>query len=314
MIRRLSILLLLSFFAGVALADSPQNGTIDGTVVDASGTALPGVTVTLGSERGDKSTVTDEAGKFLFGLLPPGQYTLGASLEGFDVHRDRRSSLETGQRQSLELRLGLGTSEEIAVVAETPMVDKYQVSAGDHGRRRRRQGAGLHQPQLPVADHQPSRRGAQRPVDPARRAHAVGQRQPVAGERRLRRRRRHHQHPLRRRLADDPAHQRSGRGAQRRLRLRRRVRARGRRRHRRGDQVGHQHLPRRLPVHRAEPEVGGAVRRRAAAARGRHHQQLRGLDRRADPPRQALVLRGRRPTTTPTRSRRSPAATSSRTA
>ncbi len=93
MTRGLLVLLLASLIAGVALADSPQTGTIDGTVVDASGAALPGVTVTLGSDRGDKTAVTDESGKFLFGLLPPGQYTLSASLEGFD-------STENGHRRS----------------------------------------------------------------------------------------------------------------------------------------------------------------------------------------------------------------------
>ena len=59
----------------------------------------------------------------------PARYTLRASLEGFDP-TEQAIALETGQRQSIDLRLGLGTSEEIAVVAETPMVDKYQVSAG----------------------------------------------------------------------------------------------------------------------------------------------------------------------------------------
>jgi hypothetical protein len=122
------IVALLTSFAGAAVADSPQTGTIDGTVVDASGSALPGVTVTLGSERGDRNAITDEAGKFLFGVLPPGEYTLRASLEGFEPN-ERALRLETGQRQSVDLQIGLGTAETIAVVAETPMVDKYQVSA-----------------------------------------------------------------------------------------------------------------------------------------------------------------------------------------
>ena len=108
MARRLLVLLLVSLLAGAALADSPQTGTIDGVVVDASGTALPGVNVTLASDRGDKSTVTDESGKFIFGLLPPGQYTVRASLEGFQP-TEQALSLETGQRQTLDLRLGLGT-------------------------------------------------------------------------------------------------------------------------------------------------------------------------------------------------------------
>src|SRR6185436_4068557 len=128
MSRGLAILLLTALFAAAALADSPQTGTIDGTVVDASGNALPGVTVTLGGDRGEQSAVTDDQGKFLFGVLQPGKYTLKASLEGFEPV-EQAVPLDTGQRQTIDLRLGLGTSEEIAVIAETPMVDKYQVGA-----------------------------------------------------------------------------------------------------------------------------------------------------------------------------------------
>jgi TonB dependent receptor/Carboxypeptidase regulatory-like domain len=126
--RCLVVLLLVVSLTGPALADSPQTGTIDGKVVDASGSALPGVTVTLGSDRGERSAITDEEGKFLFGILPPGAYTLRATLEGFEP-AERAVPLETGQRQTVELKLGLGTAEEIAVVAEVALVDKYQVSA-----------------------------------------------------------------------------------------------------------------------------------------------------------------------------------------
>jgi hypothetical protein len=122
------VVALLALLAGAALADSPQTGTIDGTIADASGSPLPGVTVTLGTDRGEKSAITDDAGKFLFGLLPPGEYTLRASLEGFEP-AERALRLETGQRQSVDLQIGLGTAESIDVVAEVPLVDKYQVSA-----------------------------------------------------------------------------------------------------------------------------------------------------------------------------------------
>ena len=127
--RRLVILLLASLLAGAVLADSPQTGTIDGVVMDASGSPLPGVTVILGSDRGDRSTITDDAGKYIFGLLPPGQYRLTATLEGFQP-TEQSVALDTGQRQQVDLKIGLGTAEEIAVVAEVPMVDKYEVSAG----------------------------------------------------------------------------------------------------------------------------------------------------------------------------------------
>src|SRR5687768_53680 len=65
-----------------AAADGPQTGTIDGQVVDAQGQALPGVTVNLAGPQGEKTTVTDDEGRYRFALLQAGRYTVGASLEG----------------------------------------------------------------------------------------------------------------------------------------------------------------------------------------------------------------------------------------
>ena len=121
MIRRLSILLLVSFIAGAALADSPQNGTIDGTVVDASGTALPGVTVTLGSDRGDKSTRHRRGRQVPVRPAAARRSTpLRASLEGFEPTEQAVVARDRAAAERSTLRLGLGTSEEIAVIAETP--------------------------------------------------------------------------------------------------------------------------------------------------------------------------------------------------
>jgi hypothetical protein len=126
-----SILVLLLAAALViatpALADSPQTGTLEGTVVDAGGGALPGVAITLTSERGAQSAITDEEGAFRFGLLAPGTYTVGASLEGFrGVEQSAR--VDSGGRVSVTLRLGLETGEAITVTNEAPLVNKFEVA------------------------------------------------------------------------------------------------------------------------------------------------------------------------------------------
>src|SRR5215813_15331764 len=60
-------------------------GSISGTVVDNSGGALPGVTVTITSvERKTTDNVTtDDAGRFLRERLVPGPYEVKAELTGF---------------------------------------------------------------------------------------------------------------------------------------------------------------------------------------------------------------------------------------
>ena len=80
MFRRLLPLLpgLLLVLTGVAFADGPETGNITGTVTEASGTALPGVVVTLTGDRGSQTAVTGPDGTYRFGLVPPGSYTLQA--------------------------------------------------------------------------------------------------------------------------------------------------------------------------------------------------------------------------------------------
>src|SRR3954467_10602361 len=60
-------------------------GEIIGTVVDGSGSVLPGVTVTLRGPgvAGAPVSVTSETGTYRFAVLPPGTYELEYTLAGF---------------------------------------------------------------------------------------------------------------------------------------------------------------------------------------------------------------------------------------
>ena len=49
-----------------AFADAPETATISGQIVDPGGSPLPGVSVTLSGERGDKFGITDENGAYRF--------------------------------------------------------------------------------------------------------------------------------------------------------------------------------------------------------------------------------------------------------
>lgn len=62
-----------------------QSGSIEGVIKDSSGAVLPGVTVEARSPLlvGVSTTVTDGRGLYRFPALPPGNYSLTATLEGF---------------------------------------------------------------------------------------------------------------------------------------------------------------------------------------------------------------------------------------
>src|SRR4051812_50127448 len=87
--RRLSFVFLALVIVLVAVPLFAQSqattGVIEGTVVDASGAAVPGVTVTVKNIATGYEVVvlTDAAGRFRAGLLPLGPYQVTAVLLGF---------------------------------------------------------------------------------------------------------------------------------------------------------------------------------------------------------------------------------------
>jgi carboxypeptidase family protein/TonB-dependent receptor-like protein len=110
------------------------NGSIEGTISDASGGVLPGVTVTVtnvdtGAER---SVLTNERGLYRAPLLPLGTYTVVAELQGFKKFEQTGVPLSVGQTQVVNATLAVGTvSETITVVsADSPALDLARIDIG----------------------------------------------------------------------------------------------------------------------------------------------------------------------------------------
>jgi hypothetical protein len=110
------------------------NGSIEGTVTDASGGVLPGVTVTVtNTDTGTiRSVVTNEAGLFRAPLLPLGTYTVVAELEGFKKYEESGIRLSAGQTAVIKATLGVGSLSETVTVsaADRPILDMAKVDAG----------------------------------------------------------------------------------------------------------------------------------------------------------------------------------------
>jgi carboxypeptidase family protein len=73
--------------AHASLSWGAQNyqGTVRGSVADATGALIPGATITLTDEdkKTSRETVTDELGNYTFPLVDPGTYTVQVELAGF---------------------------------------------------------------------------------------------------------------------------------------------------------------------------------------------------------------------------------------
>jgi Carboxypeptidase regulatory-like domain/TonB dependent receptor-like, beta-barrel len=108
------ILLIMS----VIINGQSATATLKGTVVDQSGNAVSGATVTLTSlATGFKKTFTsDESGQFLFNLLEPGFFALELQANGFKNHSQPRLQLEVGQTTELNLTLSPGDLQETVYI------------------------------------------------------------------------------------------------------------------------------------------------------------------------------------------------------
>ena len=123
--------------AGVltALSFSPayaQSGTIAGSVRDATGALLPGVTVEASSPaliEKTRSAVTDGKGEYKIVDLRPGAYTVNFSLTGFSTVNREGIELTSGMTANVgaEMRVG-GVAETITVSGQSPLVDVQTAS------------------------------------------------------------------------------------------------------------------------------------------------------------------------------------------
>jgi hypothetical protein len=110
-----------------ALPQSAAAQTIAGTVRDASGAILPGVTVEAASPaliEKVRTVVSDGSGQYRLENLTPGNYAVTYTLPGFTTVKRDGVEVTTGVVVTLnaEMRVG-GLQETITVTGETPVVD-----------------------------------------------------------------------------------------------------------------------------------------------------------------------------------------------
>src|SRR2546425_698784 len=107
---------------GLASLAQSQTGTsvITGTVLDATGGAIPGVDVTLvNQDTGAKvQTLTNDTGSYRFSALPPGAYRIEAELPGFLRMSRGPLTLQVSQTLAIDLTLQVGPIGQTVDVTE----------------------------------------------------------------------------------------------------------------------------------------------------------------------------------------------------
>ena len=121
--------LILLFSAAASVAQT--TGTIEGTVTDQGGGALPGVTVEIASPnlQGTRTATTSASGAYRFPTLPPGAYTITASLPGLGTAQ-KTATVTLDATATVNLSLALSMTAEVTVTGEAPLVDSTATTTG----------------------------------------------------------------------------------------------------------------------------------------------------------------------------------------
>jgi carboxypeptidase family protein len=122
--------LLLTALPALSAAQS-LSGTITGTVTDAQGAVLPGVTVVATGRQGSQTQVTDDSGVFRFLGLTPGRYSVRADLAGFRPYEEKDLDLAIGRTITLKVSMALGGLEESVDVIASPVSVDTTTTATD---------------------------------------------------------------------------------------------------------------------------------------------------------------------------------------
>ncbi|MGZ4811080.1 MAG: TonB-dependent receptor, partial [Thermoanaerobaculia bacterium] len=124
--RLLFILFLISLAAAPVVFGQAGGSSLRGRVLDESGAALPGVSITAtNTATGFSRTVqTGPDGGYYFAALPVGTYTVLADLSGFGSVSTKDVQLNVATERNLNITLKAATvKEQITVTAEAPLIE-----------------------------------------------------------------------------------------------------------------------------------------------------------------------------------------------
>ncbi|MGC1462112.1 MAG: TonB-dependent receptor [Terracidiphilus sp.] len=109
----------------VLLGQSGTSSAISGTVLDASGAALPdaAITATEVDTRAARSEQTDRDGRFLFSQVNPGTYTVSVRATGFAEQTSQPIAVEVGRTAALKFNLAISAaSQTVEVTAQQTLL------------------------------------------------------------------------------------------------------------------------------------------------------------------------------------------------
>ena len=130
---RFFVLLAAMFAASAPAWAQIDQGRLVGTVTDAQGGVLPGVTVTAKSPAliGVRTTVTEADGKYSIASIPSGEYELTFELSGFQAFKRPGIILGLGKILTVDGQMQVASLQEsVTVTGASPVVDMQSTKVG----------------------------------------------------------------------------------------------------------------------------------------------------------------------------------------
>ena len=91
-------------------------GSLGGVIVDPSGAAVGNAKVTTNGPSGAKTAISDSEGRFSFGRLSPGFYSIKAEANGFKSTEIRQLAVLDDKPSALQVTLDVGSASEVVEV------------------------------------------------------------------------------------------------------------------------------------------------------------------------------------------------------
>lgn len=125
---------LIVLLAGVSqLRAQTDSATLNGTVTDSTGAAIPGATVTITNKdtSANRVVVTNGTGNYTIPSLAPGNYLLSVTKAGFESFKEAGVILQVDQIATIDAALKVGSAAQtVEVSASTSFLDTSDASLG----------------------------------------------------------------------------------------------------------------------------------------------------------------------------------------
>src|SRR5262249_7650149 len=128
---RFTLVLSVCLLLLAPLVVAQTTGTIEGTVTDQSGGALPGGTgeITSPNPQGTRVATTGDDRRFPLVSVPPGAYKKTANLAGVGTGATTRH-LTLDSTLTVNMQMTVSAKEAITVTGEAPLVDTAATTTG----------------------------------------------------------------------------------------------------------------------------------------------------------------------------------------